>query len=186
MEQILNFIQKNPFTISVPLSLIAIFISYRAYRINRTRLGLDKTNLFLNFTQGIEALRNIYKRIHNLKIKSTEDISIDNLNSDKVIFEEILEMLKQQEDKLKNAYVVLPMVYETKQGINELFEMISSLKELDFYNKSLISSKIGFIYFTAFRMAPTVYPKNYDIDGARKKLNNLDFINYYNNLVFNK
>lgn len=170
-------------TLAFFVSFLSLILSFKNWKIAKSKFGEEKRSLFLNFSKGVENLKSIYLLFHSLTIKNLEDINLNNLKKDKSVLEQILKKMESSESSLINSNITQPSYFNLLREIPELITEIDSLQKIEFLELDSLSRKIGFVYYNAYLMQPTVYPKSYKIpDFDREK----SFIIFFNDLVFNK
>jgi len=188
LDEILKFCKDNPLVLTVPISLLALFFSIKAYLVNRTRLGLDKLKIFTDFNSGYEILKRTQNLFDKLTVKSRNDITSSNLQADLKTLQSLFDDLTKNEDKLKTAYIHTAEIFSLKDRIEGLRKTILKLdfnKPLTFNELMDLKSQYGFIYFELFLMVPFAYPRTYKIDNI-EKTKNIRFINQYSELIWGK
>ncbi|MFL5766074.1 MAG: hypothetical protein ACJ77K_19170 [Bacteroidia bacterium] len=188
LESFIQFTKDYPLAFSIPIALVGAIYGIRSYKINKTRLGLDKIRIFNDFNAGFIVLKKLHKQINNLKIKKPEDVSIENLNSDIIELQNSLEILNKSEDKLtRGAYIQAHNYSECQEKIADLINSIRTYiasNNLTWEDILLIKSKYGFVYLTFSFLGPGAFPKPYKPKEIKDSLNQEVFFNYYRALVW--
>jgi len=169
--------------ISLLIASLSFFLSYKNWKMAKAKFGEEKRNLFLNFSRGIESLKSIYLIFHSLQIKNLKTITIENLKADKLVLERILKALESSENHLIYSNITQLAYFNLLREIPIVIAEINHTKKLEFIELNSLSTKIGFLYYNAYLMQPTVYPKKYNLPNFSKEK---DFVTYFNDLVYNK